>query len=85
MHSIMINEVPSEISEVVNPNEEMLLMLKAYAVLDVLERWFVTYGLIFCQIGVLAVAFIPPANTLSLVFIFYFQVFLYLNYTLGDL
>ena len=35
--------------------------------------------------GVLMVAFIPPANLLSLVFIFYYQVFLYLNYTYGDL
>ena len=48
MPSVMLNEVPSEVSEVANPNEEMLLMLKAYAILDVLERWFVTYGLIFC-------------------------------------
>lgn len=52
--------------------------------MDFLRRQLVSHGLIYCQLTVLIVAFIPPANLLSLIFIFFFQVFLYLYYLHGN-
>jgi hypothetical protein len=50
---------------------------------DIFEHLFKQYGLLLCQVGILLVAFIPPTNILSLVYILYFQVFLYLNFKYG--
>lgn len=52
--------------------------------LDPMKRLFLRHGIIICQLTLLLVAFIPPANLFSLIYIFFFQVFLYMIYLYGN-